>query len=560
MYQEFFGLDDLPFAIVPDPDFLYRSAQHKEALAHLVFGLQDHAGFTLLTGEIGTGKTTLCRAVLTALPENIDVALVLNPTLSPRELLETLCDEFSIKREPGALSNKDLVDMLNDYLLDAHGRGRSTVVILDEAQNLGVEVLEQLRLLTNLETSRTKLLRIFLVGQPELRELLDSERLRQLSQRITARYHLGSLSREETRSYVEHRLQVAGAERALFTASALAELHRSTAGTPRKINILADRALLGAYLKNATLVDRDIVQRAARELAGKKPRRFNPDLAPWALPATTGVVAIVTTGVLLAWWSSYMPPTHLAETPRVLPLPTVGETAEPPRPPTSISPAAESAALPPEPDQPAPTIANPLELAHAARTAAQSTLLEAWSLMTPTGGQDMCESARLHGLRCLEGFGSLMDLRRLNRPALLSVRKPNGKPGYLVVSELTADTATLLVDHAEPLELPTRDLVRRWTGEFTLLWKPPLEDTDVITAESGPEAVAWLRRTMAKVQPVPRLTDTGASYDWPLTKAVMEFQRRSGITVDGTVGAATFIALNNETATGIPVISQDILN
>jgi general secretion pathway protein A len=301
MYERHFGLDQRPFSIAPDPRFLYLSGRHREALAHLVYGLGDDGGFVLVTGEVGTGKTTLCRCLLQQVPAHTDVAFVLNPRVSELELLQTICDELRIAAAaPDSI--KSLVDAINAHLLATHAAGRNTVVIVDEAQNLAPAVLEQLRLLTNLETSERKLLRIILLGQPELRAVLATPGLRQLAQRITARYHLSVLRREETHQYVAHRLGVAGGAVDVFTRGAVDRLHTLAGGVPRRINIIADRAMLGAYALGTRRVTRAIVTRAAREVAGagELPRRSWP--AGLAGAAAAGALAMAL-GLLL--WQTW---------------------------------------------------------------------------------------------------------------------------------------------------------------------------------------------------------------------------------------------------------------
>ncbi len=267
MYPKYFGLKEPSFSITPDPQYLFLSGQHREALAHLLYGAGEVGGFVLLSGEVGTGKTTVCRAFLEQLPDDVDVALVVNPAMTAAELLHSICDEFRVQLPAGGEpSVKVMLDHLNQFLLDAHARGRRPVLIIDEAQNLRPKVMEQVRLLTNLETAKQKLLQIFLIGQPELRTLLASRELRQLNQRITARYHLTPLSAKETAAYIEHRIAVAGVERPLFTAKALKRVHRRSGGVPRLINLLCDRALLGAAVSRRMQVTPDIVDAAAREV------------------------------------------------------------------------------------------------------------------------------------------------------------------------------------------------------------------------------------------------------------------------------------------------------
>src|SRR5271166_221903 len=297
MYTSFFGLSEKPFAITPDPRYLYLSERHAEALAHLLYGINEAGGFIQLTGEVGTGKTTVVRSLLSRLPQHADVAVIMNPRITPAEFLLTICEELGVGIAGSERDSvKQMVDALNRRLLEAHAEGRRVIVIVDEAQNLSSEVLEQVRLLTNLETSTQKLLQIILIGQPELRELLDRTDLRQLAQRITGRYHLKPLSREETQGYIRHRLRVAGAAGEIFTAAALREVHRVSSGIPRVINVCCDRALLGAYTQELRKVTAPLVRRAAGEVYG---RRFAPAWVGWIAGAI--IVAGVTATSFAGW-------------------------------------------------------------------------------------------------------------------------------------------------------------------------------------------------------------------------------------------------------------------
>ncbi len=273
MYCSYFGLGEAPFSIAPDPRYLSMSQRHQEALAHLLYGVNGYGGFVLLTGEVGAGKTTLCRCLLGQIPAACDIAYIFNPRLTVEELLSTICTEFGVAAPAGAASIKTLVDSINNYLLDAHARGRHTVLIIDEAQNLAADVLEQMRLLTNLETDQRKLLQIILLGQPELAQMLERPGLRQLAQRIVARYHLGPLTKSEVAAYVRHRLEVAGARRELFPPSLTGRLYRLSQGVPRVVNVLCDRALLGAYVQGKAAVDRATLAQAAREVFLQPPSR-----------------------------------------------------------------------------------------------------------------------------------------------------------------------------------------------------------------------------------------------------------------------------------------------
>jgi general secretion pathway protein A len=272
MYTHYFGLKEKPFSIAPDPRYLYMSALHQEALAHLLYGVKSDGCLILLTGDVGAGKTTVCRCLLEQLPENTDLALILNPKLNAMELLASICDELEIVVTGKKISVKTYIDHLNRYLLAAHARGRITALLIDEAQNLSVDTLEQLRLLTNLETAKQKLLKIILLGQPELRQLLDQEEVAQITQRITSRYHLSPLAGQEVAAYIEHRLAVAGGRRRLFSEASMKRVAELSRGVPRLINILCDRALLGAYVEEKEQVDLKIVNQAAREVLGRPER------------------------------------------------------------------------------------------------------------------------------------------------------------------------------------------------------------------------------------------------------------------------------------------------
>jgi general secretion pathway protein A len=270
MYHQYFGFNKPPFSIAPDLHNVYMSLQHREALAHLLFGVTAGGGFVLLTGEIGTGKTTMCRCLLEQLPPTCDVAFIFNPKLTALDLLLTICDELHIELGAAVKSTKTLVDCINAHLLNAHANGRNTLLIIDEAQNLSADVLEQMRLLTNLETNECKLLQIILLGQPELRQKLARPELAQLAQRIIARFHLGPLSKSDLASYISHRMTTAGSQRQVIPRSLLSAVYRASGGVPRVVNVVCDRALLGAYVEGKQQVDRKVLARAVREVRGEE--------------------------------------------------------------------------------------------------------------------------------------------------------------------------------------------------------------------------------------------------------------------------------------------------
>ncbi len=581
MYQEYFHLHGRPFAITPDPRYLFLSERHREALAHLLYGVRVSGGFVQLTGEVGTGKTTVCRALLEQLPEDVDVALILNPRLSSLELVATLCDELGVDYPRDVASIKTLTDCLNRHLLENHARGRRTVVIIDEAQNLGADVLEQVRLLTNLETAEHKLLQIILVGQPELRDLLGRRDLRQLAQRITARYHLGALSAAETRAYVEHRLAVAGADprQGLFTRAALNQVYRLTGGIPRLVNILCDRALLGAYSANRPRVNPTIVRRAAAEVlphagttAGS--RRARP---VWGLGMALAILAL---SLLLLRQSAWHPPpaaqtsrTRAPEVaagrgqePRTLAVPPAptGKTATAvspaqetggARPPRAVSPtvpvpAAGAASLsaraaPAAPVAPPPT---PRLARLLAGTDAEGGSLLAWQALfrlwqVPlllNDPLDPCRQAAAAGLRCYHYRGTLAQLRRLDRPAIVWLERADGQRIPCLLRGLDDGRVRMQVA-GKAVSLPLDQLTAAWDGEFILLWRPPVQVSRLRLGDQGP-AVGWLRQHLA-ASGLP-LAATGDRFDPPLEAAVRRFQAAQGLRVDGVAGPETLIRLN----------------
>lgn len=302
MYTGFFGLTSQPFSIAPNPDFMYLSARHAEALAHLRYGLGEAGGFVLLTGEVGTGKTTVSRCLLQELTDKTEVAFILNPTLNELELLAAICDQLKIRYKKSEASLKMLTDKITNRLMKNHQAGKNTILIIDEAQHLQPAVLEQLRLLTNLETNTKKLLQVILIGQPELQQLLQRQDLRQLAQRITARYHLMPLTEHEVQQYISYRLQVAGCSRPVFTASAVKKLFHLSGGIPRLLNLICDRALLGGYSQQKALIDAGLVNQAASEVLAIKPQAEKATWPVWVWPLLTLLALAVGAGLSAFIW------------------------------------------------------------------------------------------------------------------------------------------------------------------------------------------------------------------------------------------------------------------
>jgi general secretion pathway protein A len=486
MYLPFFGLNEKPFAITPDPRYLYLSERHAEALAHLLYGIKEAGGFIQLTGEVGTGKTTIIRSLLAQTPKDAEIALVLNPRMTAPEFLLTLCEEIGIGVPDEAIgSGKDLVDILNDYLLRAHSGGRRVVLVVDEAQNLAPEVLEQVRLLTNLETNTQKLLQIILIGQPELRELLARNELRQLAQRITGRYHLDPLSSDETTAYVRHRLRVAGATTDIFTPLALSEVFRLSGGVPRVINVVCDRALLGAYTQDRHRVTPSLVRGAAEEVFG---RRIVPRWLPWAATAVTGVVLAI--GIWALWqiapWSGHAQDA-VAGVPKQQTMPVdrpSGANASPAGgalAPAGIAGTSAVAALtnPSVASSAAgntPAAATQTSLAQLLDRYKSETdpdnaftqLFKLWKASYVAGDVDPCTQAHQQGLECLMQRGSFGQLRHYNLPAILMLNDDKGGNHQVVMATLSDERAQLDLGGARH-EVSIAELSRYWYGDFVLL-------------------------------------------------------------------------------------------
>jgi general secretion pathway protein A len=526
MYRHAFGLTESPFSIAPDPRYLFMSDKHREGLAHLLYGLQSDCGFVLLTGEVGTGKTTVCRCLLEQVPAETDVAFILNPKVTVDELLATICDEFALPYPPGG-SNKILIDRLNGYLLENHARGRRSVLIIDEAQNLGADLLEQLRLLTNLETNERKLLQILLLGQPELRDKLARPELRQFAQRITARYHLEPLAREEIGAYVAHRLEVAGGRGNLFPDSSLKEIFKLSGGIPRLINVLCDRALLGIYVEGKEKVDLKVLRRAAREVFGNQ--KIKRALPRGRFAVVAGAAVMILVAVFL--WTAR---------PELLPL-ADGRSENS----AAMAVGKAGGGVEVSPLQwPAPAVLP------ASRQAAFRNLFAEWGLVyAGEWDGDACRFAVSQGLRCLEQKGGWESLLRLNLPAVLLIEDDHGHQFFAALTGIDRETAVLKTGE-QTQRVAIGELGAFWQGEFTLLWRPPSFYRSAIQLGAKEQLVAWLADRLAQLtgEASPPGADT---FDEQLADRVKAFQLSAGLSPDGIVGPQTLIHLN--AAAGVPV-------
>ena len=554
MYVPFFGLKQKPFSIAPDPRYLFMSERHREALAHLLYGVQGGGGFVLLTGEIGAGKTTVCRCFLEQIPARCNVAYIFNPKLSALELLVTVCHEFGIKFPPLTAAGtpptlKDHVDGLNEYLLRTHAVGQNNVLIIDEAQNLSSDVLEQLRLLTNLETSERKLLQIVLIGQPELRGMLARPELEQLAQRVIARYHLDALSEKETAQYISHRLAVAGLKAALpFDTAALRRIHQLTRGVPRRINLLCDRALLGAYASGKPRVDRAIVDKAGLEVFGPTGEKALPSRARWWPLALAGGVLVGAAAMAAVQWGG-----RDKSPARVAAAASAASTASAARPapaaavastlPTSSAAAAVTPRLRSIDDLEALLARAPHDEHDALRTLAPE-----WSLRLGQG--DPCALAAEQDVRCFHAHGGLALLRLLARPSVLALRDGQDRQVYVVLAGLGPDEATLVVGKT-PLQVPLSLLTTAWRGDFTTFWRVPAGYSVPLSLGSQGALVDAVGAQLAQQQ--------GASapaadhpFDNALRARVAAFQQAQGLAPDGVAGPTTLMQINRASGVAEP--------
>ena len=532
MYQQYFGLAEAPFSIAVNPRYLFMSARHRDALAHLLYGVGSGGGFILLTGEVGTGKTTLNRCLLEQLPPNTDIAIVLNPALSAVELLATVCDEFQIDYPSGTDSLKVLTDALHQFLLRNHQSDRRTVLMIDEAQHLGFEVLEQIRLLTNLETDEKKLLQIILTGQPELASMLARPELRQLNQRITARFDLTPLDEQETRTYVRHRLQVAGLseDREIFSGAALRQIFRLSGGVPRVINLLCDRAMMGAYGRDQATVSQNLVTEAAKETFGAQAAPVVASAAPWGSQATVrgavlGLLVAAVVAAVVLW---------------------VGQTGRPAgdnavRPPAMDSTGEQA---PTESQKPAATATAPVVRGDSWILDQEEADLGLWSLWSgQTLVRNLCEQAPDAGLQCAGSDADTWDaVLANNRPAVLDIRQPDGFAGTVLLLSMS-DAVARLSTGQRVCQMPLASLAMYWRGGFRYLWKsPPGWVGPLVEGDQGSvvtQIVADFSR-LDGLPPPPLDVFTPA-----LTERVRQFQQSVGLRIDGVIGVQTLQALND---------------
>lgn len=595
----------MPFTITPDPAYLYLSPRHQEALGHLLYGTGQYGGFVQLTGEVGTGKTTIVRTLLEQKLDGVDVAMIHNPSQNEIEFVQSICDELGVDySKAGATPTlKQLGDALNVHLLASHAAGKRTVVIIDEAQNLPRDVLEQVRLLTNLETHKEKLLRIMLIGQPELVDLLSRPDLRQLASRITARYHLMPLSEAETAEYIRHRLRVAGTTEELFPPAAIHEIHKATRGVPRLVNILCDRALLGAYSQGLRRVQPDTVRRAAGESIGAMPNASQPERwslgkpgwlqlpqsrLRWIEAVLTCIAVIISIALVYQTFFSERSARPAAHDPAAATQADEGSatTPEPSGPAaasvqTEAKPAGAEAAQKPATSAndsakgsaktAAATTAAPapdaLGVASAPAGADLTTLLQSsqslpvvmsrlirlWDrdIVLPSGA-NVCRELSQRKLECYKGTGEWADLRTMNRPALLSLTTGRGEQQHVLLRGLTANFASIETGRGT-ISVPLDQIDALWTGEFLLLWRREVADTYLTQGSRGP-SVVWLRTRLAELAGGAPNSPVSDRFDADLAQQLKKFQSAHELEADGVLGIRTLIALGDH-ASDTPMLA-----
>lgn len=511
MYCSFFGFNERPFTLTPNPAFIFLSRAHQEAFAHLIYGIENRCGFIMLTGEVGAGKTTVIRTLLTELkPETHATALILNPMVSSSGLLRTINREFGISDQGNEPA--DLVEELHRFLLGQKQAGRAAVLVIDEAQDMEPEVLEQVRLISNLETASEKLIQIILVGQPELEQLLARPELRQLNQRITVRFHLTPMGLADTGDYLKHRLKTAAggaSDPAVFSAGACKAIHRFAAGLPRLINAAADRALLIAYNRNSRQIDTATAKQAIADVSrSRKEGRSPARRMAWA----AGVVVLLASAGLALFY-----------------LPGPLTASKPPVPDVTLEQRITALSAIPLTEQWQPLL---------------TSLANAWGTPPPVrhAGNSPDEAIQSLGLSVYRYNGNLGGIIRLGYPALLECAlPPSGAKRHLLLTGIRQERAVLATGNGAPLELPLQRLEQYWTGKALIPW----DNLADLPLPFGRDADGAQREQLARLLNAAGVLQLeGSSYSHAqLRAATLRFQTRQGINPTGTVGVLTLMQL-----------------
>ena len=494
MYLDYFGFDEPPFSITPDPKFVFLSKKHEESLAHLVYGISrgGGAGFVQLTGEVGTGKTTITRLLLDKIPEKTNIALILNTTVAPLELLQNICQELKISMRGIKGKLNTLIDKLNKYLLKSWSDGENTIVIIDEAQNLSRDTLEQLRLLTNLETNTHKLLQIILIGQPELRSTMRRNDLRQLAQRVTARYHLMPLSKEETFEYLQHRISIAGCDTRIISNSVSKKAYRITGGVPRLINILMDRALLAAYSDDHKQITKKHLSIASQEVM---PESHQP----------TFKINIKTILILLA----------------ILMLIPLGQLIN-----NSLTKYINNVQQLDNKEQ--------TQLHSYQFSTANDSWIQYFKLWDATSDKNwqkaLCPANKDTGMDCLRRQGNLKQIQKLNHPILLQIE--NGK--LVLLKSIKENNIELLSSQNNFVTVDKHWLDEQWLGNYFIIWPMPAE----LLIEPNKQDLQQWALEMVNTISREKINQSGLK-DW-----ITKFQNNNGLLADGIIGKETQMTLS----------------
>ncbi len=536
MYKDFFGFVEQPFSIVPNSRYLYLSQRHKEAITHLRAGLGDGGGFAMLTGEVGTGKTTVAKAMLANLDETTKAGLILNPTFSTRDLLEAICDEFKILYPPDA-TLKQLNQVIHHYLLNNHNAGWQTLLVIDEAQHLASEVLEQLRLLTNLETDTRKLLKVLLVGQPELQRLLQTTQLRQLAQRITGRYHLLPLDVKETEDYIAFRLHTAGGDQQLFSRNSCKTIAKYSHGIPRLINLICDKALHMSYQQGSVVVDKQTVLRACEEVMQFQADIYQQDNSSRPLakrPFTWPAWGTALFGVAAAFGVGWAALNHLPAKPISQLLPQMVSISTPEL-------GAMNGHLSNEQRE--------LLLMQKQPNLAVNDLYRLWGYHSYIG-DNLCSSEVLSTMVCEQKATTWAMLMEQNRPVILELHH-QGETGYVILYAIGTNQVDVL-NGKQRLRLPTSWLTAMWQGNIIELWQAPLSSTLRMNMEGA--AIEVLDQLLAHALNERPLDQS--VFDAEMKKRVELFQRLQGIGVDGIAGQRTLERLQQSVQLNAPTLAS----
>ena len=573
IYQQYFALSCEPFSIVPDPGFLYPSSQHRQAVAHLKYGLDREGGFVLLTGEVGTGKTTLTRTLIKRLPAHVRVAYVLNSTFDAADVLASICQELGIKLPKSSKTSltKNCVDALNADLIESHGEGKKTLVVIEEAQNLSPEVLEILRLLSNLETATHKLLHILLVGQPELLETLAQKDQRQLNQRVVARFHLLPLEKTDVANYVNHRLHHAGANRAIFESSAMTTLFKLTQGVPRLINLICHHAMLAAYATGTKTVSAKLVKAAAVEIFDiEKPKQKSSGRLGWSL-VFCAVVALL---VGVAFYADQLPTNTLINAQSVevpVNVEINDETASQPlievveSLPLIVEVESQPLILPIEPEEiildtklepvvfetsEPPVFNNPF-----------TALFALWSVeIEPLFSEEEVYSVAAENELGAEKLINLLlsELIELDRAGIVWVRDDDNRLKSYVLTAIDSGFVNLQGVKGERKET-LEWLAENWNGAFLHLWHRPIDILSLRLGDKNAVALDWLQSRLLQIDDIYQPIITGGYFNEAVRLQVLNFQQQQGIRADGVVGQQTIMKINELTMSSLPRLSKGII-